>query len=148
MNSIPGLGKSPGGRNVNLLQYSCLENCMDRGVWQAIVHGVTKSWTQLSTHTHTHMHTNTHTHTDTHTHTQACRCPFSSSPFLPRQLYLSLVQEHLTGDFSSTPTRLQQVMMCYFPYTIQFSLEFLYVTPITLCNGYLCACLIVFPFKS
>ena len=69
MNSIPGLGKSPGDRNGNLLQYSCLENCMDRGVWQAIVHGVTKSWTQLSTHTHTHMHTNTHTHTQTHIHT-------------------------------------------------------------------------------
>ena len=32
------------------LQYSCLGNCIDRGVWRAIVHGVTKSWTQLSTH--------------------------------------------------------------------------------------------------
>ena len=40
---IPGSGRSPGGGNVNLLQYSCLENYMDRGVWQATVHGVTKS---------------------------------------------------------------------------------------------------------
>ena len=46
---IPGLGRSPGVGNGNLLQYSCLENSMDRGAWQATVHGVTKSWTQLST---------------------------------------------------------------------------------------------------
>ena len=41
-----------GGTNGNPLQYSCLENCMDRGAWQATVHEVAKSWTQLSTHTH------------------------------------------------------------------------------------------------
>ena len=35
------------------LQYSCLENPMDRGAWQATVHGVTKNWPQLSTHKHT-----------------------------------------------------------------------------------------------
>ena len=40
---IPGLGRSPGGGYSNLLQYSCLENPMDRGIWQATVHGVTKS---------------------------------------------------------------------------------------------------------
>ena len=148
MNSVPGLGKSPGDRNGNLLQYSCLENCMDRSLAGYSPWGYKELDTTQHTHTHTHAHKHTHTHTDTHTHTQACRCPFSSSPFLPRQLYLSLVQEHLTGDFSPTPTRLQQVMMCYFHFAIQFSLEFLYVTPITLCNGYLCACLIVFPFKS
>ena len=45
--SIPGSGRSPGEGNGNLLQYSCLENTMDRGAWQATVHGVTKSWTQL-----------------------------------------------------------------------------------------------------
>ena len=44
-----------GEGNGNPLQYSCLENSMDRGAWQAIVHGVAKSWTQLSnSHTHTH----------------------------------------------------------------------------------------------
>ena len=37
-------------------QYSCLENAMDRGAWQAMVHVVTKSQTQLSTHAHTHPH--------------------------------------------------------------------------------------------
>ena len=50
--SIPGLGRSPGGGNGNLLQYSCLENTMDRGAWRAAVHGVAKGQTQVSTHTH------------------------------------------------------------------------------------------------
>ena len=46
--SVPGLGRSPGERNGNPLQYSCLENSMGRGAWQAtVVHGVTKSQTQL-----------------------------------------------------------------------------------------------------
>ena len=43
--SIPGLGRSPGKGNGNPLQYSFLENAMDRGGWQAIVHAVTASWT-------------------------------------------------------------------------------------------------------
>ena len=43
--SVPGSGRSPGGANGNLLQYSCLGNPMDRGAWWATVHGVTKSWT-------------------------------------------------------------------------------------------------------
>ena len=46
--SIHGLGKSPGERNGNPLQYSCLENPMDRGAWRATLHGITKSRTQLS----------------------------------------------------------------------------------------------------
>ena len=46
--SIPGSGRSPGERIDSPLQYSCLENSMDRGAWWATVHGVTKSWTQLS----------------------------------------------------------------------------------------------------
>ena len=45
---IPGVGRSPGGGNGNPLQYSCLENSMDRGACQATVHGVTKSWIRLS----------------------------------------------------------------------------------------------------
>ena len=45
---IPGLGRSPGGQHGNPLQYSCLENPMDRGSWQATVRGVAKGWTQLS----------------------------------------------------------------------------------------------------
>ena len=44
---IPGSGRFPGGGQGNPLQYSCLEDPMDRGAWQAIVHRVTKSWIQL-----------------------------------------------------------------------------------------------------
>ena len=44
---ISGLGRSPGEGNGNPLQYACLENPMDRGAWQAAVHGVAKSQTQL-----------------------------------------------------------------------------------------------------
>ena len=47
MGSISGLGRSPRGGNGNSLQYSCLENPMDRGAWQATVHGVAQSWTRL-----------------------------------------------------------------------------------------------------
>ena len=56
----------PGGGNGNPPQYSCWENPMDRGAWQATVHGVAKSQTRL------HMHPWTHTHTHTHTHTIYC----------------------------------------------------------------------------
>ena len=45
---IPGSGRSPGEGNGDPLQYSCLENPMGGGVWQATVHGVTKSQTRLS----------------------------------------------------------------------------------------------------
>ena len=48
LGSIPGSGRSPGEGNGNPLQYSCLENPMDGGAWWATVHGVTKSWIQLS----------------------------------------------------------------------------------------------------
>ena len=44
----PGSGRSPGGGNGNALQYSCPQNPMDRWAWPAIVHGVSKSLTQLS----------------------------------------------------------------------------------------------------
>ena len=75
LGSIPGSGRSPGEGNGNPLQYSCLGNPMDRRVWRATVHGVTKSQTWLATTTfiffsfsYTHTHTHTYTHTDTHTH--------------------------------------------------------------------------------
>ena len=45
--SIPGSGRSPGGGYGNPLQYSCLENPVDRGAWRAWSMGVTTSWTQL-----------------------------------------------------------------------------------------------------
>ena len=45
LGSIPDLGRSPGGGHSNSLQYSCLENLMDRGVWWATIHGISKSQT-------------------------------------------------------------------------------------------------------
>ena len=51
---IPGLGRSPGVGNDNPFQYSCLENPMDRGPWQAIVHGVTESDPTEATEHSTH----------------------------------------------------------------------------------------------
>ena len=53
--STPGLGRSPGEGNGNPLQYSCLENLMDRGAWQATVHGACKeldTTEQLSKHSY------------------------------------------------------------------------------------------------
>ena len=52
--SIPGLGRSPGEGNGTPLQYSCLENPMDGGAWEATVHGVTKSQTRLNDFTFFH----------------------------------------------------------------------------------------------
>ena len=51
--SIPGLGRCPGEGNGNPLQYSCLENPMDRGAWWATIYGVTKSRTRLNDFTFT-----------------------------------------------------------------------------------------------
>ena len=53
MGSIPGLKRSPGGGQGSPLQYSCLENPMDRGVWWATIYEVAKSWTQLKRLMHT-----------------------------------------------------------------------------------------------
>ena len=55
--STPGFGRFPGGGHGNPLQYSDLENPMDKGAWRATIHRVTKSWTQLkqlSTHSSKH----------------------------------------------------------------------------------------------
>ena len=47
---IPGSGRSPGEGRGNALQYSCLQNPMDRGAWRTTAHRVAKSWTQLKQH--------------------------------------------------------------------------------------------------
>ena len=60
---IPGSGRPPGVESSNPFEYSCLENAMDRGVWWAMVHGVTELDMIEYTHTHTRMHTHTNTHT-------------------------------------------------------------------------------------
>ena len=59
----PWVRKIPGGRNGNPFQYTCLEKPMDRGAWQATVHGVSKSQTWLNSRTHKHTYSYTHTHT-------------------------------------------------------------------------------------
>ena len=56
--SIPGLGRSAGVENGILLQYSCLENSMNRGAWWATVHGAAKSQTRLSMHAQLFIRTN------------------------------------------------------------------------------------------
>ena len=74
VDSIPGSGRSPGGGHRNPLQFSCLENPIDRGAWRAMVHGFTKSQTwlkPLSTHT-------THTHRHACAHSVYCTCFFCS----------------------------------------------------------------------
>ena len=53
LDSIPGLGRSPGGKNGSPLQYSCLENSMDRGDWWATGHWAAKSQTRLNDFTFT-----------------------------------------------------------------------------------------------
>ena len=65
MGSIPVFGRSPGEGNVNPLQYSFLENPMDRGAWWA---AVLEGWERVR-HAHVHMCARAHTHTHTHTHT-------------------------------------------------------------------------------
>ena len=101
--SIPGLGRSPGGRQGNPLQYSCHENPMDEGAWQAMAHRVAKSWTWLKwlsmhactrnciqylviihngeepekniyIHTCIYMCVNTHIYVSTYTHIHKCIC--------------------------------------------------------------------------
>ena len=55
MGLIPRSGRSPGGGHGNPLQYSCLENFIDSGAWQARVHRVTKSWTLTEVTEHPHI---------------------------------------------------------------------------------------------
>ena len=82
MDLIPELGRSPGEGNGNPLQYSCLENSMDRGTWQAIQsmdsQRVRYNWV-----------TNTHTHTHTHTH----KCTLTIWLSIPTPRYLSKQSE-------------------------------------------------------
>ena len=60
---IPGLGRSPGEGTGNPLQYSCLENSMDRGNWPATVHAVPESWRRLSDFHYSLFHLDPHHNT-------------------------------------------------------------------------------------
>ena len=78
--SIPGLGRSPGEGNGKGLQYSCLENSMDRGAWQFTVHGVANSRTRLSDFTFTfHFHA-LEKEMATHSSILALRIPGTGEP--------------------------------------------------------------------
>ena len=79
---------SPGVGDGNPLQYSCLENPMDRD-WRATVHGVSKRWTRLTEHACAHTHTHTHTHT--HNPAQQLTLP----PFFPESESRSVVCDSL-----------------------------------------------------
>ena len=87
-----GWEDSPGVGSGNTLQYSCLKNCMDRGAWQATVHGVAKSWTLLSIHTPIIvmlMHAHTHTHVDAYVyHHHYHPTPVALSQHFPQQISL------------------------------------------------------------
>ena len=98
---IPGLGRSPEGENGNPLQYSCLENPMDRGAWWATVRGVAESWTRLCMHPHKLLRTvsplppifspsgrDTHTPSRSHTH------PHSLTRGLSQSLHCAAQQAH------------------------------------------------------
>ena len=78
--SVPGSGRSPREGNGNPLQYSCLENPMNRGVWKAAVHGVTEGWTRLSDFTFTfHFHA-LEKEMATHSSVLAWRIPGTGEP--------------------------------------------------------------------
>ena len=73
---ILGLGRSPGVGNGTPVQYSCLENRIDRGAWRTTVHGAAKSQTWLSMRlcAHAHAHTRAHTHTEEWRLSGRCTC--------------------------------------------------------------------------
>ena len=79
---IPGSGRSPGGGNGSPLQYFCQWNPMERGAWRATVHGVTKNWTQLSTHTQKENHTSQITEFSTSPWRGRCKSLGSLKSFL------------------------------------------------------------------
>ena len=101
LGSIPGVGRSPGGEHGNPLQYSCLENSMDKGAWWATVHGVTRSQTRLSKRTH-NVPEPTHHH-----HPQPISEPLSTAtvnmemPTCPPSCHTSLA--HLGTGWVSSP---------------------------------------------
>ena len=99
--SIPEQGRSPGEGNGKPLQYSCIENPMDRGAYWAIVHRVTKSRTRLK---QLHMHACTHTHT--HTHTKRTVCPEEQKGF-------SVISYSSSGPYHLQPVNWVPPSICY-----------------------------------
>ena len=93
---IPGSGRSPGVGNGNPLQYSCLENSMDRGAWRATVHGAAKSrdMTEATEHTPKHMALCTSIKTD--------HVPFSK--MLPQPFPWCRTPSWAQGRITAVPT--------------------------------------------
>ena len=83
------MGRSPGVGNGNPLQYSCLENSMDRGAWQAIVHGVAKSGSRLNNQ-HFHFTSSPDSGGNTQPVTLGCWCRNASAPFPSRGLMFTV----------------------------------------------------------
>ena len=106
--SISGSGRYPGGGNGNPIQYSCLENSMDRGAWQAAVHEVTKSWMCLSNWAHTkknlYITDITGPHPDSLYHT---------SPSIPWPLWCWLLPAHISSSPEVCP--IQERVCFHFP---------------------------------
>ena len=96
-NHIPGSGRSLGEGPGNPLQYSCLENPMDRGAWQATVHGVTKEsdTTEVTLHTHTYIHIIT-IYWYQHFTTRNFPCIF---PYLPHFFFFFFFKEMKSFSF-------------------------------------------------
>ena len=88
MGSIPGSGRSLRRGHSNPIQYSCLENPTDRGVWWVTVHGVTKSQTQLSMRMRAHTHSLSLSHT--HSHRVSGRQTISKSHYSGKKQGLDL----------------------------------------------------------
>ena len=99
--STLGSGRSPGVGYGNPLQYSPLENSMDRRAWWAIqsVHGSTKGQTRLSVHTHTHTHTHAHTHR-LHSPSFIQLTPPPQSPSIPTSCWIQLPSTGLHLGYS------------------------------------------------
>ena len=104
---IPGSGRLPRVGKGSPLQYSCLENSLERGAWQAVqsmeLQRVRLSWVRAHTHTHAHAHTHTHTHT----HTEA------ALNLHPPGLETSADKENLFLNSSSEGTNLLPKRMSY-----------------------------------
>ena len=99
IDSTPGSGRSPGGGHGNPLQYSCLENPVDRGAWRAIIHGVAKSGTRLKWLS-THSHTSRGQSTSSQSGTKACRavhCGWSCCDVVLQSSQSEMRQEGKTG---------------------------------------------------
>ena len=99
LGQIPGLGRSSGEGNGNPLQYSCLENPMDREAWQATVHGVAKSRTRLSDFTSLHQEAVSHDNTYSSHHSY-------SQPLVPSLLKIATADRSLNSQTNFLPDML------------------------------------------